>query len=169
MNVKRMAAIGMIAALYAGLTLVLAPISYGPIQVRISEMLTMLPLFYSPAVWGVTLGCFISNLVGVFLGVNLLGVYDIFIGTIATLLAALITLKCKEFKIANIPWISILAPIVMNGLFVGAELAYVMMPDTFLQGFVINGLQVALGEAIAVIVLYPLVKIIAKRIPFEKY
>ncbi len=169
MNVKRMAAIGMIAALYAGLTLVLAPISYGPIQVRISEMLTMLPLFYSPAVWGVTLGCFISNLVGVFLGINLLGVYDIFIGTAATLIAALITVRFKDIKIHNIPWISIAAPIIMNGLFVGLELAYVLMPDTLLQGFVINAFQVALGEAIAVIVLYPLVKIMAKRIPFEQY
>ena len=169
MNTKRMAAISMIAALYAGLTLVLSPISYGPIQVRISEMLTMLPLFYSPALWGVTLGCFISNLVGVFLGINILGVYDVFIGTVATLLAALITEKCKDIKIGKIPVVSILAPIVMNGLFVGLELAYVLMPDTLLQGFVINGLQVALGEAIAVIVLYPLVKTIANRIPFDQF
>ena len=169
MNTKRMAAISMIAALYAGLTLVLSPISYGPIQVRISEMLTMLPLFYSPALWGVTLGCFISNLVGVFLGINILGVYDVFIGTVATLLAALITVKCKDIKIGKIPVVSILAPIVMNGLFVGLELAYVLMPDTLLQGFVINGLQVALGEAIAVIVLYPLVKTIANRIPFDQF
>lgn len=169
MNVKRMAAISMIAALYAGLTLALSPISYGPIQVRISEMLTMLPLFYSPAVWGVTLGCFISNLIGVFLGINILGVYDVFIGTTATLLAALITSKCKDIRVGNIPVVSILAPIIMNGLFVGLELAFVLMPDTLLQGFVINGFQVALGEAIAVIVLYPLVKTIAKRIPFDQF
>lgn len=169
MNVKRMAAISMIAALYAGLTLVLSPISYGPIQIRISEMLTMLPLFYSPAIFGVTLGCFISNLIGVFLGINILGVYDVFIGTVATLIAALITARFKNIRIADYPIVSVISPIVLNGLFVGAELAYVLMPDTFIQGFVINGFQVALGEAIAVVVLYPLVKTIAKRIPFDQF
>ena len=142
-----MATVAMIAAIYVGLTVVLAPISYGPIQVRISEMLTLLPIFYSPSIIGVTLGCFLANLVGVFMGSNVLGVYDIFIGTIATLIAAIITYKTRNVRIKNYPW-----------------LAYAFMPDTFMVGWLINGVQVAIGEAIAVIVLYPLVKVIVKRL-----
>lgn len=164
MNTKKMATVAMIAAIYVGLTVVLAPISYGPIQVRISEMLTLLPIFYSPSIIGVTLGCFLANLVGVFMGSNVLGVYDIFIGTIATLIAAIITYKTRDVRIKNYPWLAIASPIVFNGIIIGAELAYAFMPDTFMVGWLINGVQVAIGEAIAVIVLYPLVKVIVKRL-----
>lgn len=164
MNTKKMANVAMIAAIYVGLTVVLAPISYGPIQVRISEMLTLLPIFYSPSIIGVTLGCFLANLIGVFMGTNILGVYDIFIGTMATLLAAIVTYKAKDIRVKNIPLISIASPILFNGLAVGAELAYAFMPETFMVGWLINGCQVAIGEAIAVIVLYPLVKEVARRL-----
>ncbi|MBO5554765.1 MAG: QueT transporter family protein, partial [Solobacterium sp.] len=49
MTTKRFAKIAMAAALYAAVSLALAPMSYGPIQVRIAEALTMLPLIWQPA------------------------------------------------------------------------------------------------------------------------
>ena len=51
-----------IAALYAALTLLLAPISYGPIQLRLSEALTLLPMLLPQAVPGLFVGCLIANL-----------------------------------------------------------------------------------------------------------
>lgn len=169
MSSKKMAIIAMIAAIYCGLTVVLSPISYGPIQVRLSECLTLLPLFYYPSVYGVTLGCFLANLVGVFTGANILGVMDVFFGTLATFFAALLTYNLRDVKIKGYPLLSILMPVIMNGLIIGAECAYAYYPDTLLAGFVINCLQVALGEAIAVFVLYPVVKTLAKRVNFNKY
>ena len=81
----------MIAAIYTALSLALAPFSYGNIQVRIAEALTLLPLIYQPAIWGVTLGCFLTNLIGAIMGFNPTGMIDAVIGTAATLLAALCT------------------------------------------------------------------------------
>lgn len=167
MNSKKMAITCMIAAIYAGLTVVLAPISYGPIQVRISEVLTLLPIFYYPAVYGVILGCFLANLIGFFMGTTF--VIDIIFGTLATAIAAYITYKCKDIRFKNIPILSILSPVIINGIIIGAELAYMYMNDNFCLGFLIYGGQVALGELIATAVLYPILLIIVKRIDFSKY
>ena len=79
--------IAMIAAVYTVVSLALAPISYGNIQVRIAEALTILPLLYKPSIYGVTLGCFLTNLLGAFMGVNPTGFIDAIIGTLATFLA----------------------------------------------------------------------------------
>lgn len=167
MNTKKMANICMIAAIYAVLTVVLAPISYGPIQVRISEVLTLLPIFYYPAIYGVIFGCFIANLVGVFMGTTFL--IDVVFGTLATAFAAFITYKCRDIRFKNIPIISILSPVVCNGLIIGAELAYMYTSGNFLLDLAVYGGEVALGELIATVVLYPLLLLIVKRIDFNKY
>ena len=70
-----------IAALYAALTLLLAPISYGPIQLRLSEALTLLPMLLPQAVPGLFVGCLIANL---YTGM----LTDIIFGSLATLVAA---------------------------------------------------------------------------------
>lgn len=169
MNSKKMAVICMIAAIYAGLTVALAPISYGPIQVRISEVLTLLPIFYYPAIYGVILGCFLANLIGFFMGTTF--VVDIIFGTLATAIAAYVTYKCKNIRFKNIPIISILSPVIANGIIIGLELAYMYRypGDNFWTLFAIYGGQVALGELIATAVLYPLLLLIVKRIDFNKY
>ena len=51
-----------IAALYVALTMIVAPIAFGPVQFRISEALCVLPYFLPSAVPGVTIGCFLANL-----------------------------------------------------------------------------------------------------------
>jgi len=71
-----------IAALYVVLTLVFAPISFGPMQVRIAEALTILPLFTSAAVPGLFVGCVLANIMGG--GV----VLDVIFGSLATLIGA---------------------------------------------------------------------------------
>ena len=79
----------LIASLYTAVSLVLAPIAFGAVQARVSEAFTLLPVLVPDAVVGVTLGCFLTNLVGVFTGANVLGALDIVFGTAATLTAAL--------------------------------------------------------------------------------
>ena len=168
MNTKTFTKVAMIAAIYTVLTLVLAPISYGNMQVRISEALTMLPLIYAPSIYGVTLGCFLSNLIGSIIGVNATGYIDAIVGTLATLFAAYFTYKAKDIKIKNVPVVSMLMPVVFNFFFVGAELGYLFMPDNFLLGTVINGAWVALGEIIAVILGFFLIKALDKTDIFKK-
>ena len=58
----------MIAAIYTVVSVCLSAITYGPVQIRISESLTLLPVFAFGNVWGVTIGCFLTNLIGFFTG-----------------------------------------------------------------------------------------------------
>ena len=74
----------MIAALYAALTITLAPISYGPIQFRVSEALTLLPWYRAEAVPGLFVGCLVANFFGGY------GLVDMICGSMATLIAALL-------------------------------------------------------------------------------
>ena len=159
MNTKQMTQITMVAAVYTVLSVALAPISYGPIQVRIAETLTLLPLIWQPSITALTLGCFLTNLIGVHLGVT--GPIDILVGTLATFLAAMCTWRFREKTIKGIPVLSILIPVIFNGVFVGLELAWMLNPDNIAAMAVVYGLQVAVGELIAVIIgwiLLPMLK-----------
>ena len=159
MNTKQKTQIAMVAAVYTVLSVALAPISYGPIQVRIAETLTLLPLIWQPSITALTLGCFLTNLIGVHLGVT--GPIDILVGTLATFLAAMCTWRFREKTIKGIPVLSILMPVIFNGVFVGLELAWMLNPDNIAAMAVVYGLQVAAGELIAVIIgwlLLPMLK-----------
>ena len=139
-----------IGAFYAVLTLSLAPVSFGVIQFRISEALTILPIFTPTAIWGLTIGCAISNLAGLMMGANLAGAIDILIGSLATFLAAVLTYKLRNIKIKKLPILSLVPQIVFNALFVGAELC-LFLPSEY--SFIIGILSVGIGEAVVVFAL----------------
>ena len=71
-----------IAAIYVVLTLIFAPLSYGEIQVRVSEALTILPFFTPAAVPGLFIGCLLANIIGGAI------IWDIIFGSLATLIGA---------------------------------------------------------------------------------
>ena len=103
----------MIAAIYVVLTLIFAPISYGEIQVRISEALTVLPYFTPAAVPGLFVGCLIANIMG---GAIL---PDIIFGSLATLAGAVVSYLLRKNKyLVPIP------PIIANVLVVPFVLRY---------------------------------------------
>lgn len=154
--------VAMIAAIYTVVSLALAPFSYGNIQVRIAEALTLLPLIYMPSIWGVTLGCFLTNLIGAMMGVNPTGMIDAVFGTLATLMAAICTYKLKDVKIGKLPVPSILMPVIFNFFIVGAELAVLYFEGNVILGTLIMGAEVAVGELISVILGYILVKALEK-------
>lgn len=160
--------IAMIGALYTALSLALAPYSFGPVQVRIAEALTLLPLLSPLAIGGLTLGCALTNLIGAATGLNILGYYDVLWGTLATLSAALITYRFRFITIKKIPVISILSPIVLNALIIGAELTVAFGPPSWLS-FGFYALSVAAGQAISVLVFgLPLLKAIDSTKLFKK-
>ena len=157
-NTQTFAKIAMIAAIYTVVSLVLAPFSYGNIQVRIAEALTILPLIYRPSIAGVTLGCFLTNLIGAMMGVNPTGMIDAVVGTAATLFAAILTYQLRDRKIAGIPVPSLLMPVIFNFFFVGMELSVLYFEGNVWLGLLIMGTEVAIGELISVIIGYFLVK-----------
>ena len=87
---KRLCRAGIIAALYVSLTYFL-PFAFGPFQIRPADALCILPLFFSEAIPALYVGCMLSNLASPYL------VYDVFIGSLATLIAALGTYMVGRF------------------------------------------------------------------------
>ena len=162
--------IAMIAAVYTALCFVpgLSLIAFGQVQIRIAEALTLLPLLDKRAIAGVTLGCFLANLIGVMLGLNPTGILDTVIGTSATFLAAECTYHFRNIRVAGIPLLSCLMPVIFNFFFVGFELAFLFMPDRLFVGTLINGTYVAIGELIAVTAGWFLIKALEKRGLFKE-
>ena len=170
MNLEKFSRIAMIAAIYTVLCFipVLSVLAFGQIQIRIAEALTMLPLIYQPSIFGVTLGCFLANLIGAMTGINPTGLLDSILGTAATFMAAYCTWKLRDRKIKGVPVYAMLMPALFNFFIVGGELAYLFMPDNFILGLLINGTYVAIGEIIAVMIGYILVKRLEKTKIFSE-
>ena len=146
-SVRRLTEAGVIAALYAGLTLLLPVISYGPIQFRLSEILTVLPAFTPAAIPGLTVGCLLANGFGLAAGANLAGAWDLLVGTGATLLAALCAYALRSVRIKNTPVWSAVPAVVFNTGLVGAELCFAVFggePDSLWLCLA----QVGIGEVV---------------------
>ena len=88
---KRLCRAGVIAALYVALTYVFMPFAFGPLQIRPAEALCILALFFPEAIPALYVGCMLSNLTSPF------WVYDVFLGSLATLLAAFVTYMVGVF------------------------------------------------------------------------
>ena len=147
-----------IAAVYAVLTLTLPVPAYGPVQLRMAEALTVLAWFCPEAIAGLTLGCFLSNLLGSPY------VLDWIFGTLATFLAALWTARAPKRWMAPIP------PVVCNMVIVGAEIAWfeVGFGPGFPAAWLWNGVTVGIGEALACCVLGTLLlRVLPKTPPFR--
>jgi uncharacterized membrane protein len=132
----------LIAALYAVMTIALAPISYGQIQVRVAEALTVLPFFSSYSILGLFVGCIIANMVGG----N--GVFDIVFGSLATLISAVITYYIGKSNLKYKRYLAPLPPVLINAVIIGIELNVV-----FKLPLVASMLWVGLGEMVACYVL----------------
>ena len=109
-NTQKLTLAAMVAAAYAVLSLLGAVfgITYGPIQVRFSEALCLLPFLFPETAWGLGVGCLIANLFSPY------GVLDIVVGSLATLIAALITSRCRNV------WLAALPPVACNMVLVGS-------------------------------------------------
>lgn len=169
MDIKRKIVIpALVGAAYAALTMLLAPISYGPVQFRLSEALCILPFFLPHTALGLFLGCALANTL------STAGPLDIICGSAATLAAGLSTAgigrtwrmwveergpdreAVREKHGFPSLWTRVwacLMPVFWNGTVVGAVLAYTSAPDSFWAGFLLIGAQVALGEAAVMLVL----------------
>ena len=141
---------GVIAGLYTALTLVLAPLSFGIVQCRVSEALTLLAAYHPAAVAGLTVGCAISNLVGLSMGANTAGALDILLGTFATGMAAWLSYRLRGVRWGGLPVLSTLPPVLLNALIIGTELTVVLGPVNTPTWLMWMG-SVGLGQVIACI------------------
>ena len=126
----------MIAAVYVVLTYVFAPISFGEVQFRISEALTILPVFTPAAIPGVFVGCLLGNMLG---GAVL---PDIIFGSLATLIGAVGTYLLRKHPVPFAP----VPPILANTVIVPFVLKYAYGVE---HGIPFIMLTVCIGEILA--------------------
>ena len=142
-RIRKIVFAGIVAALYASMTLVIAPIAYGPVQFRLTEVLCILPFFYPITALGLFVGCFIANLFSPY-------ILDIIFGPIASLMAAVVTMLLGRVNRNAISFkaLACFPPVIFNALIIGAMIAWSMTGsgEAFWPAFLVNGLQVGLGQ-----------------------
>ena len=129
-----------IAALYVVLVVVFNYISFGPIQFRVAEALTILPYFTPAAIPGLFIGCILANVIGGAV------VWDIIFGSIATLIGAVFTylLRKKSKFLAPLP------PVLANTIIVPWVLKYAYGAEEMVWFMAVT---VGIGEILACYVL----------------
>lgn len=147
-SIRRLAEAGLIAAMYAALTLVVPSASFGLMQFRVAELLTILPVFTPAAIPGLAVGCLVSNLVGLGSGMNPAGAWDLLFGPLATLAAAGLTYRWRARRIKGLPLLATLPPVLLNAVVVGLELTLALFTFSW-PLYAVNMLQVALGQFLA--------------------
>ncbi len=151
MNTKVLARQAAVAAIYMVLTIALSGISYGPLQFRVTEVMTLLPFYNKEYIWGITIGCILANLASPF------GIIDIIVGSFASFLAAVIMSRMKNI------WAASFMPAITN-ILVGIQIA--VMSGTAANFFVITG-QIMLSQFIIVTIIgVPLFKVLTKNKAF---
>lgn len=125
-----------IAAIYVALTMVFAPISFGPVQFRISEALCVLPYFTFAAVPGVSIGCFLANLL---CGAAPL---DVAFGTLATVIGAF-----ASYALRNKKYLVPFPPILSNTIIIPWVLRYAYGSEDLIPYAM---LTVGIGEVLAI-------------------
>lgn len=111
-------------------------LTYGSVQFRFAEALTVLPFLCPATTWGLFIGCVIANILSPY------GLLDLIFGSLATLLAGLWTARCRS------KWLAPLPPVVCNFFLVGGVIAFEQVGFTaaFPAAFLLNGAEVALSE-----------------------
>lgn len=137
----------MIAGIYIVITYFLAPVSFGPLQFRAAEALTVLPIIYPEAIPALFIGVLLSNIFGG------LGLIDIIGGSMVTLIAAYFTYYFRGSILAY------LSPILLNGLLISIYLHIL-----FGLPYWLTVMQISISEAIVVFLLgYPLIKYLKSK------
>ena len=155
LNTRQITTAALIGGIYVALSYFgnIFGLTYGPVQFRFSEALTVLPFLNPLATWGLFVGCILSNILSPY------GLPDLIFGSLATLLAGLLTARCKS------RWLAPLPPVICNGILVGGLISYqeVGFTAAFPGTFLFNCATVALGELVVCYVLgLPLLALMTK-------
>lgn len=125
----------MIATVYAILTILISPIAYGALQIRLTEIVVLLACYNKKFIPGLTVGCLLANMA------SPMGMYDICFGTLATLIA------CIGMYLGRNVFLGAFIGGIANGLLIGIELYL-----AFELPFMINAFYVFIGEFIVLLI-----------------
>ena len=143
----------LIAGLYIVITYILAPMSFGPVQFRLSEALTVLPILYPEAIPGLFIGVLLSNIFGG------MGLVDIIGGSLVTLIAAYTTYRLRGSIFAY------LSPVIFNGLLISLYIHVIYEIPYWATVF-----QITISEAVVVFIFgYPLIQYLKKKVNKKEF
>ncbi len=155
---KQLTTAAIVGALYTVLSLFASVfgLTFGPVQCRFSEALCVLPFLFPETVWGLFIGCLITNILSPY------GLLDVVVGSLATLLAAWATRHCKNRFVATLP------PVLANMILVSGVIAWqeVGFGGAFWGAYAYHALTIGAGEVLACCVLGSLLLWELPRIPF---
>lgn len=162
---KRLSFSALVAAMYAGATLLFAPLSFGALQCRFSEALCILPFVYPESAWGLFIGCLLANL----MSGNL---FDVIFGSLATLLSSLcIAAIGKRGHSKRKQLFACCMPVLINALIVGAIITGEYEGKHIFQNlglYALNAAYIALSEALVMFLLaLPLLDFLIKKSIFK--
>lgn len=151
LNTKTLVKVALVAAIYVVLTYAFSFMSYQYIQFRISEVLILLAFIDPLYIPGLVIGCVIANFY------SPLGIVDVVVGSLATLIAAILVSKSKKL------WQACLWPVLVNGIIIGAEIEILkLLPENI--SMIQAMLFVAAGEfAVLFFVGYPLFYVLKQK------
>ncbi len=139
----------MIAAVYVVLTVLFAPVSFGSIQLRFAEALTILPYFTPAAIPGLFVGCLLGNILGGAV------IWDVIFGSLATLIGAVFSYLLRKYK-----FLVSLPPVAANVLIVPFVLRYAYGIDLPIG---IMMATVGVGEVLSCTVLGTILLLVLER------
>ena len=158
LDVRQLTLSAMVAAIYFVLSYFgsIFGLTYGPVQCRFAEALCVLPFLFPSTIPGLFVGCLLTNLM------STVGPLDIVLGSLATLIGAVLTAKMPNRYLAPLP------PVICNGVIVGAMIAWyeVGFGPAFWGAFAFNGLSVAVGELLACYILGSILLYALPRVPY---
>lgn len=156
-SVYRLTRIAVVAAIYIVFTLAIAPLSYGAIQFRFSEILVLLCFYKKDYLYSMLIGCAIANLFSPF------ALYDVIFGTLATALAIICMRKCRRL------WTASLFPTI-GCIIIGLEITLLANTPQTLSTFLITTATVMIGEFIVVTCIgVPVFMALEKHTEFMKF
>lgn len=164
LDTRSIAANAIIAAMYTALTYAFFFCSYGPVQVRISEFMVLLVFFNPNYIYGLTIGCILSNIYAPAMS-SFCTPLDIVMGTAATIIALFAISLCRHMLVATI------FPALTNGFLLAWEFTFIANTEGNGNAvlFWTNFGWVALGEIIAVSVLgYLIFRLLSKNQGFMR-
>lgn len=138
-----------VSALYIVICLILAPISFGPFQLRLGEILCLLSIENPIYIISISIGCLISNLL-----LSTLGAIDAIVGTFASLLGCGLGYILRNKKINNFPLLSTIAISLVNAFIVSLEMNYILGNQTI---FLYSLIEIFISEIIILVIIgYPI-------------
>jgi len=145
-STKTFARAGIIAGLYTAISLIIFPIASGGIQIRLSEGLTLLAVIFPEAIFGLSVGCLLSNLI------TGCAPFDVVFGSIITLVSALLTFVCTRKINSNFLRILIggIFPVVLNAVLL--PLVWIYCYNALEYIYPVQALLILVGQAISVYV-----------------